>query len=107
MARSASPDQGSAGVAARDDTLVVAPATLPEEALRARIIGVDAVVIIKVGRHLDKVRRLLDGLDLAANAHYIEHATMADQRIAPLAEAGPRAPYFSMVVVHRRGEAWL
>ena len=93
-------------LAARDDTLVVAPATLPEEALRARLEGADAAVIIKVGRHLDKVRRVLDGLGLIGQAHYIEHATMADQRMAPLAEAGPRAPYFSMVVVHRRGAAW-
>ena len=102
----AGPAALGAPLASRDDTLLVLPATLPEEAMRARIIGVDAAVIIKVGRHLDKVRRLLDALDLTANAHYIEHATMADQRIAPLAEAGPRAPYFSMVVVHRRGEAW-
>ena len=93
-------------LAAHDDTLLVVPATLPENVMRARLDGVDGAVIIKVGRHLDKVRRLLDGLGLTANARYIEHATMADQRMAPLADAGPRAPYFSMVVVHRRGEAW-
>lgn len=93
-------------IASRDDTLLVAPATLPEDTLRARIEGVDAAVIIKVGRHLDKVRRVLDGLGIIDKAHYIEHATMASQRIAPLAEAGSKAPYFSMVVVHKRGEAW-
>ena len=102
----AGPAALGAPIAARDDALLVVPATLSEEALRARLEGVDAAVIIKVGRHLDKVRRLLDGLGLTANAHYIEHATMADQRMAPLADAGPRAPYFSMVVVHKRGEAW-
>ena len=102
----AGPAALGAPLASRDDTLLVVPATLSEEALRARLDGVDAAVIIKVGRHLDKVRRLLDGLGLTANAHYIEHATMADQRMASLADAGPRAPYFSMVVVHRRGEAW-
>ena len=82
------------------------PPHCPENALRARLETADGAVIIKVGRHLDKVRRVLDGLGLMDQAHYIEHATMADQRMAPLAEAGPRAPYFSMVVVHRRGEAW-
>ncbi len=102
----AGPAALGAPLACRDDTLLVVPATLPEDALRARLDGVDAAVIIKLGRHLDKVRRLLDGLGLSANAHYIEHATMADQRIATLADAGPRAPYFSMVIVHRRGEAW-
>ena len=102
----AGPAALGAPLAAHDDTLLVVPATLPENVMRARLDGVDGAVIIKVGRHLDKVRRLLDGLGLTANARYIEHATMADQRMAPLADAGPRAPYFSMVVVHRRGEAW-
>ena len=102
----AGPAALGAPLASRNDTLLVIPATLPEDALRARIEGVDAVVIIKLGRHLDKVRGLLDDLGLTAKARYIEHATMADQHMAPLAEAGPRAPYFSMVGVHRRGEAW-
>ena len=93
-------------IASRDDTLVVAPATLPEDTLRTRLEGADAAVIIKVGRHLDKVHRVLDDLGMTHKAHYIEHATMASQHIAPLAEAGPKAPYFSMVVVHKRGEAW-
>ena len=102
----AGPAALGAPLASRDDVLLVVPATLPEEVLRDRLAGADAVVIIKVGRHLEKIRRLLDGLGLMANAHYIEHATMADQRISSLAEAPPRAPYFSMVVVHRRGAAW-
>jgi precorrin-2/cobalt-factor-2 C20-methyltransferase len=102
----AGPAALGAPIASRDDTLLVAPATLPEEILRARLEGTDAAVIIKVGRHLDKVRRVLDDLGITGKAHYIEHATMANQHIAPLAEAGPKAPYFSMVVVHKRGEAW-
>ncbi len=93
-------------LAARDDTLVVVPATLSEDALLARLEGVDAAAVIKVGRHVAKVRRVLDRLGLLAQARYIEHATMADQRTCPLAEAGESAPYFSMVVVHARGEAW-
>ena len=58
----------------------MAPATLPEDTLRARLEGADAVVSIKVGRHLDKVRRVRDGLGIIDKAHYIEHATMASQR---------------------------
>ena len=93
-------------LAARDDTLIVAPATLPEESLFDRLRGVDAVAVVKVGRHIGKVRRVLDRLGLLAQARYIEHATMANQQIRPLAEMGESAPYFSMVVVHARGEAW-
>ncbi len=95
-----------APLAARDDTLLVLPATLAEATLEGRLDGIDAAAIIKVGRHLEKVRRVLDRLGLGSRARYIEHATMAEQRIAPLAEAGDRAPYFSMVLVHARGDAW-
>ena len=46
-------------------------------------------------------------LDLARVARYVEHATMADQRIVPLDEVDAETtPYFSMVLVHKRGEAW-
>ena len=93
-------------LAARDDTLAVVPATLPEDELAARLEASDAAAVIKVGRHLDKLRRVLEQLGMSKRARYIEHATMANQRIVPLAEAGPHAPYFSMVVVHSRGEAW-
>ena len=96
-----------APLATRNDVLAVVPATLGEAELRARLAGADAVAIIKVGRHLPKVRAVLDSLGLATSAHYVEHATMASERRLPLAEAGgARAPYFSMVLVHRRGAAW-
>ena len=96
-----------APLATRDDVLAVVPATLGEAELKAGLAAVDAAAIIKVGRHLPKVRAVLDSLGLAAGARYIEHATMASERILSLAEAGgARAPYFSMVLVHRRGAAW-
>ena len=96
-----------APLATRNDVLAVVPATLGAAELRARLSAVDAAAIIKVGRHLDKVRAVLDSLGLAAGARYIEHATMASERSVPLREAGAApAPYFSMVLVHRRGAAW-
>lgn len=90
----------------RDDCLVVLPATLAEDALTARLAGAEAAVIMKVGRHVAKVRRVLAGLDLDADAVYVERATMAAERILPL-EAAPAdgAPYFSAIIVRRRGGA--
>ena len=82
------------------------PATLDAAVLRARIETSDAVALIKVGRHLAKVRGILEELSLADGALYIERATMTTERLLPLAEAPAPAPYFSMVLVHRRGEAW-
>ena len=78
-----------------------------EAALKARLAGAEAVAIIKVGRHFAKVRRVLNELGLVGQARYVEHATMDSQRILPLdAVAEDSVPYFSMILVHKRGEAW-
>lgn len=96
-----------APLATRNDVLTVLPATLPEAALADRLARFDAVAIVKLGRHFAKVRAVLDRLGLAAAAHYVEHATLADQRVMPLHAVDPaRAPYFSMILLHRRGRAW-
>ena len=97
-----------APLVARNDVLTVVPATLDEAVLRARLAdGAEAAAIVKVGRHLEKVRRLLHELGLSDKARYVEHATMASQKILPLERvAAGEAPYFSMILVHRRGEAW-
>ena len=97
----------AAPLAARNDVLTVVPAPLDEAALAARLADVDAAAIIKLGRHFAKVRDVLDRLDLSGRARYVEHATMATQRILPLATVDPATvPYFSMILVHRRGKAW-
>ncbi|MEM7172128.1 MAG: precorrin-2 C(20)-methyltransferase [Pseudomonadota bacterium] len=96
-----------APLAARNDVLTVLPAPLSEEILRARLTASEAVAIIKVGRHFEKVRRVLGELDLIDQARYVERATMENQKIMPLADvATAEVPYFSMILVHRRGEAW-
>jgi len=94
-------------MASRNDVLLVLPAPLPEAELERRLADADAAVIIKVGRHIDKLRRVLDRLGLAESARYVEYATMDRQTVLPFAEAAQgKAPYFSLVLVHRRGEAW-
>ena len=96
-----------APLATRNDVLAVVPATLGEAALRARLEAVEAAAIIKVGRHVAKVRAVLDSLGLTASAHYVERATMEHERRLPLADLDTaEAPYFSMILVHRRGYAW-
>lgn len=86
---------------ARNETLAVVPATLPDDEILARIGRADAVAIMKLGRHLPRLRQLLERLDLA-EAHYIERATLPEQTIAPLAEAPETAPYFSMILARRK-----
>lgn len=96
-----------APLATRNDCLGVIPATLGADDLRARIEALDAVAIIKVGRHLSKVRNVLSELGVSRHARYIERATMAAEKTLPLEEvAEPIAPYFSMILLHKRGLAW-
>ena len=96
-----------APLAARNDVLTVVPAPLDEAVLAERLRDVEAAAVIKVGRHLQKVRKVLGDLGLLERARYVERATMQEQRILPLDGLdGESAPYFSMILIHRRGEAW-
>jgi precorrin-2/cobalt-factor-2 C20-methyltransferase len=96
-----------APLAARNDVLTVVPAPLDEAVLSARLRDVEAAAVIKVGRHLQKVRRVLKDLNLLDRARYVERATLGEQRILPLETLEEAtAPYFSMILIHRRGEAW-
>lgn len=83
-----------------NESLAVLPGPLPEAELRSRLSGADTAAIIKVGRHLPKIRRVLEELGLEERACYVEHATLDSQRVMPLAEAAEaNAPYFSMILV--------
>ena len=87
-----------------DDVLTVLPGTLNEEVLKLRLASADAAVVMKVGRNLPKVRRAVEAAGHLPRAVYVERATMADERILPLAECSQRAgPYFSMVLIPGRG----
>lgn len=92
-------------LAAREDVLTVLPATLPEATLAARLTTTDAAAIFKLGRHMAKVRRVLDALGLLSVSHYVERATLGEERLLRLVDAPEEAPYFAMALVHRRGTA--
>ncbi len=86
----------------RNQVLTIVPAPLDEEDLEKRLAATDAAAVMKVGRHLEKVKRVLARLGLDGGATYVEHASMPDQRVCPLADvAGDAAPYFSMILVRR------
>ena len=57
-----------------DETLTVLPGTLPDDELRARLAGADAVAVLKLGRTFDKVRAALDDTGLLDRARYVERA---------------------------------
>lgn len=97
-----------APLAARNDVLTILPAPLPDDVLGARLAGAEAAAIVKLGRHLPRVRALLEREGLSARARYVEHVGLPGERVLALADvhAQTEAPYFSLVLVHRRGAAW-
>ena len=94
-------------LAARNDVLAIIPAPLDDETIAAKLAQADAAAILKLGRHGTRIVALLKRLGLTGRAQYVERATMANQRILPLEQLDPESiPYFAMILVHKKGEAW-
>lgn len=82
-----------------DNSLAVIPATAADDRIEALLRAADAAVIMKVGRHAARLTALLTRLDLTHRAVAVERATLPEQRVVPLAEAGDLS-YFSLILVH-------
>ena len=87
-----------------DDILSTVMGTLDEQTLTKAIGDADALVIMKIGRNLPKVRRALDAAGKADRAVLIEYASMEGETVRPLSEyTEEKLPYFSIIVVHGQG----
>ena len=87
-----------------DDVLTVLMGTMPEADLLRHMQAADALVIMKVGRHAEKVGDALKQAGKYDRAWLVEYASMSDQVVMRLAEAeGRTVPYFSIIVVHGEG----
>ncbi|WP_069299052.1 precorrin-2 C(20)-methyltransferase [Neptunicoccus sediminis] len=94
-------------LSARNEVLTIIPGPMEETAMEQRIAAAQAVAVMKVGRHLPKIRRVLDRLGLMEHAGYVERATLPEQKAMPLAKAPETAPYFSMILVTKGEDPWL
>lgn len=92
---------------ARNDILTVLPAPLDDATLEAGIKSAEAVVIIKVGRHLPRIRSLFDRLGYGETARYVSHASLPHQNCHKLSDAPDDAPYFSMIILYKGDDPWL
>jgi len=91
-------------IALGDDVMTVLMGTLAEEELTSRARGRDALVIMKTGRNLQKVRRALENAGRLDDAWLIERGTMPGERVARLKDVGAAdCPYFAIVLVHGQG----
>jgi precorrin-2/cobalt-factor-2 C20-methyltransferase len=91
-------------IALGDDVMTVLMGTLPEAELERRAQNSDALVIMKTGRNLGKVRRALAAAGRLDEAWLIERGTMPGERVARLKDVDRSdCPYFAIVLVHGRG----
>ncbi len=82
------------------DVLTVLPGTLPEPELARRLADTDGAIIMKLGRTFPAVRRALEAAGRLDHAVFVERASMAEERMLPVADVEPASvPYFSLIVV--------
>ncbi|WP_170358457.1 precorrin-2 C(20)-methyltransferase [Ruegeria arenilitoris] len=87
-----------------DDILTVLMGTLPEDVLADRMARTDALVVMKIGRNIDKVKRALKTAGLFDRAWIVEYAQMPNQTVRKLSDACTEVtPYFSIIIVHGQG----
>jgi len=85
-----------------DDVLTVAPATLPADELTRRIKDTDALVVMKIGSNLPKLKAAIEAAERMDQAWLVEYAAMPEERVVPLALVDA-APYFSIALIHGQG----
>ncbi len=87
-----------------DDVLSVMTGTLSEDELVRRMQAAEALVVMKVGRNLPRIRRALVRTGRLDAAWLVQNGTTATQQVARLADVADDAcPYFAIVLVHGQG----
>ncbi len=87
-----------------DDVLTVLMGTLPDAELEDHMRRADALVVMKTGRNLPRVRRALAATGRLQDAWLVEKGTMPGQRVAKLSDVDDAdCPYFAIVLVHGQG----
>lgn len=87
-----------------DDVLTVLAGTLSEFDLTKRMAETDALVVMKIGRNIDKIRSALKAAGKYDDAWLVEYATMPKQTVSKLADVKDGiTPYFAIIVVHGQG----
>ncbi|MEM1371165.1 MAG: precorrin-2 C(20)-methyltransferase [Pseudomonadota bacterium] len=87
-----------------DDVCTVLMGTLPEGDLERHMAKSEAIVVMKTGRNLAKVRRALAAAHRLDDAWLVERGTMAGQRVMRLRDCeAAECPYFATVLVAGNG----
>ena len=95
-------------LSARNDVLTVIPGPIETDRMRAQIVAADAVAIMKVGRHFERIYSLISDMGLIDHAGYLERVSLPEQRILPLRNVrNDSAPYFAIILIYKGTEGWI
>ena len=95
-------------IAARNDVLTIIPAPLDDEAIARRLEMGDAIAFIKVGRHFERIRALIERAGLTSRAGYLERVSLGNEKIMALGDvSAEEVPYFSMILIYKGAENWI
>ena len=83
----------------RNQGFSIIPATLSESVIKETIKKADAIAILKLGKNIIKIKRILSELGRFEQAVYVEFASTPDERVHMLQQAPDDAPYFSLILV--------
>ena len=87
-----------------DDVMTVLMGTLPEADLVTHMRAADALVVMKTGRNLAKIRAALAQAGRLDQAWIVQGGTMPGQTVGRLTDyAQQDCPYFSIILVHGHG----
>ncbi|MGB0968287.1 MAG: precorrin-2 C(20)-methyltransferase [Halocynthiibacter sp.] len=87
-----------------DDVMTVLMGTLTEDDLTQRMECSDAIVVMKTGQNIPKIRRALQRAGKYDDAWIVKRGTMPDQEIHKLCELDcDENPYFAIILVHGQG----
>lgn len=87
-----------------DDVMTTLMGTLSQDMLTDQMRRADALVIMKIGRNIDKIRAALRDAGRYDAAWLVEYASMPNQTVQKLSEAEDKiTPYFSIIIVHGQG----
>ena len=94
-------------IAARNDVLTVIPAPLASDKINELLANADAICFIKIGRHFERIRALIEDAGLMSCSGYLERVSGTHEKIMALADvSGNEVPYFSTIMIYKGNENW-
>lgn len=86
-----------------DETLSIVPATLPDAKLRPALEAADSLVLLKISRNFQRIRKLIEAAGLERRAVFVRRLGLQEEKIiTDLNEVAPDdLDYLSIILVRR------